>query len=76
MRSANRRRPLGHGFDAGSLAWTGKKGTKPRSLMWELALDTSYEFSVFVGEAGSCQYPGTYVAALEKHTGAMGALQM
>ncbi len=68
-------------FETEALAWRVRARTGVRWVEWDEAtlrekepdLDPRYKFGVFVGEAGNCRDPGTYVAALAQHAVALGA---
>lgn len=69
-------------FEGEALAWRVLARTGVRWDEWDEAtlrsrepdLDKSYRFGIFVGEAGSCRDPGTYVAALARHAQSLGAV--
>lgn len=69
-------------FEGEALAWRVRHRTGVRWQEWDAAelqrnepdLDRRYELGIFVGEAGHCRDPGTYVAALARHAKSLGAV--
>lgn len=69
-------------FEGEALAWRVRARTGVRWEEWDAAqlrqnepdLDPRYRLGIFVGEAGHCRDPGTYVSALARHAQSLGAV--